>query len=269
MRRCVTLATLALAALADSAGAQAPDRPQPYPIFETPALQRAVERGTRTHTGRPGPAYWQQWTEYRIEAQLDPVRQRLTGRGAVRYFNRSPDTLPVVFLYLYQNLFAPGAPRNEATPVTGGMELVRVASQGQPLVRRAPGDTGAGYAVDATIMRVRPATPVAPGASLDLEFEWAFTVPEDGAPRMGRDSSVYYLAYWYPQLAVYDDLSGWQIDPYLGNGEFYMGYGDYDVAITDGSWRPPATSPTRTRCCRRSCASGSNGPARPTQSSTS
>ena len=232
---CLTVATSPLFA-------QAPARPRPYPIFETPAFQRAVDVGTRTRTGRPGESYWQQWTEYRLEAELDPKSHRLTGRGTVRYANRSPDTLRVVFLHLYQNLFAPGAPRNEATPVTGGMELVRVAAQGQPLVRRAPGDTAPGYVTNATIMRIRPRAPLAPGGTLDLEFAWGFTVPEDGAPRMGRDSTVHYLAYWYPQMAVYDDLNRWQIDPYLGNAEFYMGYGDYDVAITvPAGWLVAAT----------------------------
>jgi len=219
-----------------------PPRPRPYPVFETPAFQQAVERGTRTRSGRPGSNYWQQWTEYRLEAELDPKSHRLTGRGTARYFNRSPDTLRVVYVHLYQNLFAPRAPRNDEVPVTTGLELERVAAQGQTLAQREPSDTASGYALHATIMRIRPRAPLPPGGTLDLEFAWAFTIPEDGAPRMGRDSAVYYLAYWYPQMAVYDDLNRWQVDPYMGNAEFYMGYGDYDVAITvPAGWLVAAT----------------------------
>ncbi|RMF58477.1 MAG: M1 family peptidase, partial [Bacteroidetes bacterium] len=63
-------------------------------------------------------------------------------------------------------------------------------------------------------------------------FAWSFEVPEAGAPRMGQDGEVFFLAYWYPQFAVYDDVNGWKADPYMGNGEFYMDYGTYDVHLT-------------------------------------
>ncbi|HXF96340.1 MAG TPA: M1 family metallopeptidase [Gemmatimonadales bacterium] len=226
------LAALALAPLpAQQPGGQHP-RPRPYPVFESAAFQRAVDRGTRTRTGHPGPRYWQQWAEYRLEAELDAEAHRLIGRGTVRYSNRSPDTLRTIFFHLYQNLFAPEAIRNEPVPLTTGMELRHVAVGGETLARRDPADPAPGYTIDATILRIRPRAPLPPGGAVALAFEWAFTVPQDGAPRMGRDSAVYYLAYWYPQLAVYDDLGGWQLDPYLGNAEFYMGYADYDVAIT-------------------------------------
>jgi hypothetical protein len=106
-----------------------------------------------------------------------------------------------------------------------------------------PNDTTAGFEVWSTILRVQPAQPLLPGASLDLEIEWSYVVPPDGAPRGGRDGEIAYIAYWYPQFAVYDDVERqWQIDPYMGNAEFYMGYADYDVALTvpDG-WLVAAT----------------------------
>ena len=70
--------------------------------------ERAVSRGTRTHTGEPGPKYWQQWADYRLEAELNPVSKRLTGKGTVTYQNRSPDTLQEVYVQLLHNIFAPG-----------------------------------------------------------------------------------------------------------------------------------------------------------------
>ena len=206
-------------------------RPIPYPVFETRAFARAVERGTRTRNGEPGPRYWQQYARYTINAELVPVTSQITGRETVRYFNRSPDTLRSVWLFLNQNLFAPPSPRNNEVPVTGGMEILRVAAWGQVLARR---DSGAGYAIDATRMHVTLPKSLGPGDSLDLDVAWAFALPPDDAPREGRtrDGAVYMVAYWYPQMAVYDDLDGWQIDPYMGNAEFYMGYADYDVAIS-------------------------------------
>jgi len=64
------------------------------PVSET--FERAVAQGTRTRTGTPGPHYWQQWSEYKLEAELNPISKRLTGQGKVTYYNRSPDTLQEV-----------------------------------------------------------------------------------------------------------------------------------------------------------------------------
>src|SRR6476661_1484939 len=209
----------------------APTRPVPYPVFETKAFARAVTRGTRTRTGEPGPNYWQQFARYRIDAELVPATSQITGRESVRYFNRSPDTLRAVWVFLNQNLFAPTAARVVSTPVTGGMEILRVASAGRPLVKS---DSGAGYAVNGTTMRIGLPKPLLPHDSLDLDIAWAFQLPPDGAPREGSTAGgdVLMVAYWYPQLAVYDDVNGWQKDPYLGGAEFYMGYADYEVNLS-------------------------------------
>jgi hypothetical protein len=134
-----------------------------------------------------------------------------------------------VWVHLNQNLFAPWAPRTDEVPVTAGTEILRVSASGQTLAHR---DTGAGWSVDATRMRIALPKPLEPGDSLLLDVAWAFQIPPDGAPREGTTGDVFMVAYWYPQLAVYDDVNGWQIDPYLGRAEFYMGYADYDVRIT-------------------------------------
>jgi hypothetical protein len=209
-------------------------RPVPYPLFESPAFRRAFDRGTRTRTGQPGPRYWTQYARYALRAELDPEAKRLTGEGRIRYQNRSPDTLRLVAVHLYQNVFAPGSARNVQVPPTDGMELSRVTAQGRPLpqLRDAEGSVQAGFEIDGTIAWIRLPTPLPPGGAAELEFAWEFTVPADGAPRSGTDGEVFMLAYWYPQVAVYDDVTGWQTDPYMGNAEFYMGYGDYDVALT-------------------------------------
>lgn len=204
-------------------------RPAPYPIFETKGFRRALEQGTRTRTGTPGPHYWQQFARYRINAELVPATSQITGRETVRYFNRSPDTLKTVWVYLNQNLFAPESPRVVPSSVTGGTEIFRVAAWGQALTKR---DSGTGYSIDATLMRVGLPHALAPRDSLDLDVAWAFQVPPDGATREGTTGDVFMVAYWYPQIAVYDDVNGWQIDPYLGNGEFYMDYADYDVNLS-------------------------------------
>ena len=80
------------------------------------SFDRAITRGTRTRTGAPGPRYWQQWTEYRLEAELNPISKRLEGKGRLRYHNRSPDTLGEVYVHLLHNLCAPGARHTTDVP---------------------------------------------------------------------------------------------------------------------------------------------------------
>src|SRR5215217_3087693 len=213
-------------------------------VMEVPisdAYERAVSRGTRTHTGEAGPKYWQQWADYRLEAELNPVAKRLTGKGTVIYQNRSPDTLREVYVQLLHNLFAPGSRHNTDVPwALEGIELNRVAAQGQDL-KPGEGDSP-GYQVEGTIMRVRLPKPLPPGESASFDFAWRLRIPPDGAPRGGQDGETWYINYWYPQMAVYDDVDGWQTDPYLGNAEFYMGYGNYDVALTlPAGWLVDAT----------------------------
>jgi hypothetical protein len=205
------------------------------------AFTRAVQRGTRTNTGQPGPGYWQQYARYRLQAELQPVTKRLRGKGTITYLNRSPDTLPVVYVHAYNNLFAPDAKRNQQTPKLGGIEFTRVGVGGRAMSGVAK-ETEVGYSVDGTVMQIRLPEPLLPGDSLGLDFEWNFRIASETAPRGGQDGEVWYLAYWYPQVAVYDDVNGWQIDQYLGQAEFYMGYADYDVAVTvPAGWLVGAT----------------------------
>jgi hypothetical protein len=227
-----------------AARAAAPGRPIPYPVELPPEFRRAVERGTRTTTGRPGPRHWTQWTDYRIRTSIEPGARRVSGTANVVYHNRSPDTLSVLYVHLFQNLHAPGVVRNEAQEVTGGVQLRRVGVAGRAL---AAGATGVGYTVDGTVMQVRPPSPVPPGATVPLDFEWSFVVPRSGAGRMGWDrDDLVFIAYWYPQMAMYDDVVGWHTDPYLGNAEFYVGHGSYDVRIdAPAGWLVRATGAFR------------------------
>jgi hypothetical protein len=202
--------------------------------LEVPALEsfeRAVTNGSRTRTGTPGPRYWQQWADYRLEAELNPVSKRLTGKGSVTSYHRSPDPLKEVYVQLLHNIFAPNSRHNTDVPwAVEGIELDRVAVQGQEL-KKIEGEAP-GYQVEGTVMRIQLPRTLPPGGSVAFDFAWKLRRPPDGAPRGGQDGEVFYINYWYPQIAVYDDINGWQIDQYLGNAEFYMGYGNYDVALT-------------------------------------
>ena len=209
------------------------ERPVPGPVVPPRFFRAAVAAGTRSSDGRPGPGYWQPWTTYQIDARLEPATARLSGNARIRYENRSPHGLRGVVLNLYQNLHTPGAVRNEAQEVTGGIELRSVRVNGQPVPAFREGTRTAFYQVRGTLLTVPLATPLAAGGSVDLELQWEVTLPENGAGRMGHsDHEVYFVAYWFPKIAVFDDLRGWDAEPYLGAAEFYDGFGDYEVALT-------------------------------------
>ncbi len=211
-----------------------PARPIPYPVDMPKAFEQALANGTRSHTGAPGPNYWQQWADYTIDARLDVAQKKLAGTVGIVYHNRSPDSLTVLALQLIQNMHAEGAVRNEPAEVTGGVDVTRVEAQGTALQRLTGRQTGAGYRVFGTTLQLRLPNVLLPGETATLEVDFAFAIPQAGSgSRMGwsRDN-LFYLAYWYPQMAVYDDVVGWQMDNFLSNAEFYMGYGNYDVSLT-------------------------------------
>jgi len=244
----------------DPAATRAGSRPIPGPVYESPAFTRAVERGTRTRTGVPGPRNRVQHARYSVDVSLDPARNRVEGREIVMYLNRSPDSLSTIMVHLRQNVFAEGTPRRQAAPITGGVTLGRVAVGGREIVsvpernpampitgppRRQP--HSGQYAVDGTVMTIPLATPLNPGDSLQLSFEWSYTpppAPADG--REGYEDHVWFMGYWYPQIAVYDDVDGWVADPYQLEAEFYMDPADYDVRITvPHGWTVGATGSLR------------------------
>ncbi|HEX6807167.1 MAG TPA: M1 family metallopeptidase [Gemmatimonadaceae bacterium] len=216
----------------DPAATVSSGRPLPGPVFESAPFSRAVARGTRTRTGEPGASNWVQHARYHIDAALDPTASRLTGRESVVYLNRSPDTLRALAVYLRQNVFAAASPRRSSVPITGGVTLSSVVAAGRRLASSSD-STRPGYNVDGTVMWIRLPAPLMPGDSAQLAFGWSYTpapTPSDG--REGRDGHVFFMGYWYPEVAVYDDVNGWVTDPYLNGAEFYMDPADYDVRLT-------------------------------------
>ena len=243
LHRPITLA----GALAFAVGCATAPRTAPAPVSETRAEQRAspptdsiapptdfmraVTRGTRTTTGVPGPRYWQQRASYSIDARIVPAAKRIEGTSRIVYYNRSPDTLAALHVDLTQNVHGPDAVRNEPMEMTGGVALSRVAVNGGEV---GPGTSaGARYQVVGTRLVIVPPSRVLPGDSVSLAIDFAFDIPQAGAGgRMGYDGDdLLFLAYWYPRMAVYDDIVGWHPDPFRGTAEFYHGFGRYEYSI--------------------------------------
>jgi hypothetical protein len=200
-------------------------------------LSLAAANTLRTGAGRPGPDYWQQNVDYRIDVSLDPTTQLLTGSETIHYTNNSPHALSTLWLKLDANLCHPDSEARvlEVPPLLFGdsvFDFTCSDGSGISLDRVAAGDRELEHEVMGTIARVDLPHPVPPGGRTEIEIDWRMTLPEYGYGRMGRDGTLYQVAQWYPRVAVFDDVSGWNLTPFLGAGEFYQEYGNFQVALT-------------------------------------
>jgi hypothetical protein len=199
---------------------------------------------TRSADGQPGQNYWQNHPDYIIHATLNETPQdtTITGDVTISYTNNSPDKLDYLWLQLDQNLFKPGSRGAAVTPISGDRFDVKGFNRGgyhiQSVYVTYKGIT---YKTDPIItdarMQLRLKTPLsAKGDKIIIKVNYGFSIPFYGADRMGRDKFkqgwVYEIAQWYPRMCVYDDVEGWNTLPYMGLGEFYCDYGDFDYYIT-------------------------------------
>ncbi|HYN08913.1 MAG TPA: M1 family metallopeptidase [Vicinamibacterales bacterium] len=214
----------------------------------TNAIRRAFDAGTRDLSGRPGSNYWQLQTDYTINARLDPATQTITGTETITLHNNSPQPMPEILLRLDHNIYRGLVPRGGSIPAenTEGMVLTRLSVNGEAVdLAAAPagGGRGAGAArrmsvsgLDQTLARVALGTPVAPRSTAKIEIAWRTKLP--GGPngrghRMTQrfDDTLFQPTQWFPRVAKYDDLRGWDTNIYLGPAEFYNNFGRFDVRI--------------------------------------
>ncbi|XYJ11387.1 M1 family metallopeptidase [Telluria sp. B2] len=251
------LARAAALLFALSAGAHAADRfddkfRQLDELLPTPT-------STRTASGAPGHAYWQQRADYKLRATLDEDKRAITGSGTVTYTNNSPDTLSYLWVQLDQNMFRGDSDNRNISTIPsrdawqkGGAEGVKFdamrfafesrrfeggfnvksvkAADGRPLH----------HVINKTMMRIDLPQPMKPGSRFSFAMEWRFNIPEMkvlgrrmGFERFEEDGNdIFEIAQWFPRMAAYYDAAGWQNKQYLGDGEFTLEFGDYDVEIT-------------------------------------
>ncbi|MEO8416148.1 MAG: M1 family metallopeptidase [Ginsengibacter sp.] len=219
----------------------------PHDLF-TPNFYPSSVNEYRAADGQPGPKYWTNKASYKIEATLDDVKDEITGSVIITYTNKSPEAMPFVWLYLDQNLYNPDSRGQAKTPATGRSRYGDVNSkfeggfkiQSVKIVASAKGKTGVTNVTDViseTRMQLRLPTPLAAnGGSIQFKIDYSFAIPKYGSDRTGildtKNGKIYAIAQWYPRMCVFDDIEGWNTLPYLGAGEFYLDYGDYDYTIT-------------------------------------
>ncbi|CAP55250.1 Peptidase [Gluconacetobacter diazotrophicus PA1 5] len=208
--------------------------PDPARIFAPLAYPSPVNV-YRSGGGAPGPAYWQNGADYDIKAAIDPANRLLSGSETITYVNNSPDTLDVLWLQLDQNIYRDGSRGSFANP-----ERTTQHTDGAAIESVAVEQDGKSIPVTPVISDTRMQVPLpAPldgkGGKIRLKIAWHYTIPGEWGGRTAvsasRNGDIYEVAQWYPRMAVYDDIRGWDTAPYLGQ-EFFLDYGDIDYSIT-------------------------------------
>ena len=202
---------------------------------------------TRSASGQPGAKYWQNKVDYNLTASLNENSNEIIGAAVISYTNNSPDKLGFLWMHLDQNLFKKNSRGNAVIPLKGSrngtkgqdfdgghiIKSVKVISvlNGKSFEKEVK------FTIVDTRMQVDlPQELKGNGGNVKLKIEFSYVSPIYGSDRTGvletKNGKVFTIAQWYPRMCVYDDVMGWNTKPYLGAGEFYLEYGDFDVAIT-------------------------------------
>lgn len=195
-------------------------------------IKKAYTNKTRSYNGKPGSNYWQNFSEYNIKAKIEPKTRLLTGSEKIVYFNNSPDTLKNIVLKLYQDIYKKGAARNtelNQETVTDGVKISKLSVDGNIISL---------YTEDKIILHqgtnliIKLTVPLPPNSKNEIDIDWNFVIPKGTDIRMGTyGESTFFIGYWYPKVAVYDDIRGWDMISYNAEHEFYFDYSDMDVEI--------------------------------------
>lgn len=203
----------------------------------------------RTASGAPGHAYWQNTADYQMDIVLDDENHRVYGVEEINYTNKSPDHLEYLWIQLDQNVRNPESEtyKIQQGNIKDGVSLYEYFN----LFHTFPGGFNIDYVndekgspfsvkVNHTMMRVDLATPLQSGDSITINIKWWYNI-NDRMEIGGRsgyeyfkedDNYLYTIAQFFPRMAVYSDVTGWQNKQFLGRGEFTLPFGDYDVKLT-------------------------------------
>ena len=201
-------------------------------FFMPSEIKKAYEKGTRSYDGQPGTSYWQNTVDYNIKVTIVPSEKLIDGYEEVIYQNDSPDEINTLVVRLYADAYKKGNPRASSInykDIDDGVELADVTINGvsydlddQNMTRR--GGTNIYFILQESLK---------PGSNLTFKASWKQKIPSFSRIRTGAyDSTTFFIAYWYPQISVYDDIFGWDKLDYTLMTEFYNNLGNYDVEIT-------------------------------------
>lgn len=206
-----------------------PAVPQQYIPYE---ILQAVENGTRTFTGLPGENYFQNHADYNMEVRFDPASGNLAGSADITYYNESPDTLTKIVMRLYQNIYKKGGIRDDEVPpevIHDGVLIKELIIDKEDYTLKINQRTR----TEGTNFSIFLHNSLVPSSSCLIHIEWEFTMPNRAVKRYGKyGDGNYFVGLWYPQIAVYDDIDGWDELQYTGTHEFYNDFNNFYVSIT-------------------------------------
>lgn len=191
-------------------------------------IQAAYNKATRSISGLPGKNYWQNSADYTIKVNFDPKSRLLEGTVSIDYFNNSPDTLKQIWFKLYPNLYKEGVIR--AMPVrpediSKGVKISKVNMDGHD-------QDSTKLTIDGTNMVVN-ILPLAPKTKTHFDIAYSYILNKTSHIRTGQvDTGAFFIAYFFPRVAVYDDIDGWNQNPYRGSEEFYNDFGHFNLEVT-------------------------------------
>jgi hypothetical protein len=195
--------------------------------------QKAYNNGTRSLDGQPGENYWQNRADYYIKVELIPEQRRLVGIETIKFQNNSPDSLKNLYLHIFQDIFKKGTLRDfplDSIDIHAGTLIHHMIIDGDSIDlsgEKSPVNRSA------TLLKISLEKSLPPNQAITLDLSWESTLPAVSHLRMGAyGDSAFFVAHWFPRIAVYDDIDGWDLYPYSGMQEFYNDFGDFEVEIT-------------------------------------
>jgi len=212
-------------------------------FFPSPNLSRPA-------TGEPGPTYWQQRADYKIKVELDEIKRSVKGSETITYTNNSPLTLQYIWLQLDQNIFEKESINNLTRPWHGEESSVDFSTlRRQNFMDKFQGgfqelsikinNNLASTNLVGTHVRINLEEPLEPGESTKLNIDWAYSLVEENAVRARNGyeafedgNDIFLLAQWYPRVTVFSDYEGWHNKEFIGNGEFTLEFGNFEVEIS-------------------------------------
>ncbi|HEY2728014.1 MAG TPA: M1 family peptidase, partial [Parafilimonas sp.] len=196
-------------------------------LFIPRDMQQAYKKGTRSIDGNPGKNYWQNHARYNINITAMPPDRNIQGEETVTYINNSPDTIANPSIKLFINIHKPGAPRDypaQQDYLTSGVHVDAITVNGTSVDTTKACNAFTNY-------RLPLSKPLMPHDSVYLTFKWHYQISLQSNREGMIDSTSYFLAYFYPRVAVFDDYNGWDRMQFVDSHEFYSDFNDYVVTV--------------------------------------
>ncbi len=196
-------------------------------------IKRAYQVETRNWDGKPGKNYWQNHADYKINIEVFPGLAKVAGNEQITYFNNSPDTLTYLVFHLFPNVYKKGIARDfdiDYTDENDGVEIGNIAVNGEIYTNPMQNHF---IRINGGNMVLFLPEDLLPGKTIKLDLGWNYQLNRNSHYREGAvDETTFFVAYFFPRIAVYDDTDGWNNWEYKGTIEFYNDFGNFDVEIT-------------------------------------